>query len=502
MRLRLLAHLSVIPILVFLSSPVTTQAQPSVCPELMKFGIHDEYNTLRSSEYFQLYKTWFCQSRFSSFEQAKSEANRLGIGVDIFSLNFNGVTAETNFSVWSERMCQSSFSTVQSNSQFIHQVRIISPALMGVLKQCLEGETKGLRTWISTTRDRTQVSFNARYVPEGEEQAEVLSFSVTPATVLNDCQGEELLAPGQTFVRATRVVTCAVNPQQSLTFTLNTRQGGEPRHIDSHEPFVPPPPPTASLAASPSTIIQGQSATLSWRTVNASSVSIEPNVPGVNGASGSVSVSPTSTTTYTLVALGAGSPAISSTTVQVTPPPPSATLTASATSIAFGQSVTLTWNTANASAIFLDQGIGAIPATGSRVVSPAATTTYTLVANSSVGPPASQSVTVQVNPKVRVFQNVGFSGVSQDINGPVVFNAPLDRQISSIQIFTDEWVVFIGLKGFGVAGLLIKGPKNLDNLHNISSPRFNHWGDAIWQLTSFSPGSSAAPSCDPCTTLP
>jgi peptidoglycan-associated lipoprotein len=65
-----------------------------------------------------------------------------------------------------------------------------------------------------------------------------------------------------------------------------------------------PPAPTATLAASPDAIQQGQSATLTWQTQNASDITISGL--GTVPASGTRSVVPNASTTYTLVANGPG----------------------------------------------------------------------------------------------------------------------------------------------------------------------------------------------------
>src|SRR6185295_6952130 len=67
------------------------------------------------------------------------------------------------------------------------------------------------------------------------------------------------------------------------------------------------------------------------------------------------------------------------------PVPPTATFSASPTSISSGQSATLTWNATNATTIAINQGIGTVAASGTRSVSPTATTTYTLTATNSAG---------------------------------------------------------------------------------------------------------------------
>jgi hypothetical protein len=87
--------------------------------------------------------------------------------------------------------------------------------------------------------------------------------------------------------------------------------------------------PTGAMDANPTTIPAGSSATLSWYTNGATSVSISPNV-GVVPANGSVTVSPTVTTTYTMTATNAKGSATSPVYVNVggsapPPPPPSNT---------------------------------------------------------------------------------------------------------------------------------------------------------------------------------
>jgi len=104
-------------------------------------------------------------------------------------------------------------------------------------------------------------------------------------------------------------------------------------------PPPPPPSPTASISVSPDTIQQGQSATLSWQTSNATDVSIDGI--GAVQASGSQSVNPSSSTTYHLVAKGAGGTQEATTRLTVTqapPPAPAATPGPSEEDL-FGQNV-------------------------------------------------------------------------------------------------------------------------------------------------------------------
>lgn len=71
-------------------------------------------------------------------------------------------------------------------------------------------------------------------------------------------------------------------------------------------PTPPPPPaaPTATLAASPNVIQEGQSTTLSWQTTNSSETTISGL--GTVPASGSRPLTPSTSITYTLLAKGPG----------------------------------------------------------------------------------------------------------------------------------------------------------------------------------------------------
>ena len=83
-----------------------------------------------------------------------------------------------------------------------------------------------------------------------------------------------------------------------------------------------------------------------------------------------------------------------------TPPPPAGlptvSLTAQPASIQRGESATLQWSSTNAASVTIDQGIGAVEASGSRLVSPTGTTTYRIVATNADGRTAADSATVTV----------------------------------------------------------------------------------------------------------
>jgi len=85
-----------------------------------------------------------------------------------------------------------------------------------------------------------------------------------------------------------------------------------------------------------------------------------------------------------------------------TPPPapaPTISLSASPTTITGGQSASLRWNSSNATAVVIDNGIGNVEASGTRSVSPRTSTTYSAIATGPGGrSEATARVTVEEPP--------------------------------------------------------------------------------------------------------
>jgi hypothetical protein len=154
-------------------------------------------------------------------------------------------------------------------------------------------------------------------------------------------------------------------------------------------------PPSCTLTGSPSTIDEGDSATLRWSSSHASMAWLT----GFNSVSlnGSRSVSPHDTKTYTLTVYGNGKTATCHTTITVRhiQVNPSCTIYANPTSINEGQSSTITWNSTNADSATLSS-FGSVSLNGSKNVSPSNTTTYTLTVRNDNGKTATCDTTVVV----------------------------------------------------------------------------------------------------------
>jgi hypothetical protein len=149
-----------------------------------------------------------------------------------------------------------------------------------------------------------------------------------------------------------------------------------------------------SFTINPTTIIAGQSATLSWSVTDSNSQSINQGV-GAVATSGSRTVSPNVSTDYTLTAIGDAGNDTESVTLTVYQPVITV-LNASPNPIIAGQSTTLSWSVSgDASQASIDQGIGPVLFNSSTTVSPTSTRTYTLSASGNGGSD-SDSVTIEV----------------------------------------------------------------------------------------------------------
>jgi len=172
-----------------------------------------------------------------------------------------------------------------------------------------------------------------------------------------------------------------------------------------------------SLSASPTSITQGNSSTISWTSINATSCTASNGWSGSKATSGSQSVSPLTATTYTLTCTGNGGNTSQSVTVnllvidpQFPPVPPSApTVTLSANgqrgtaSVEYGKDVSLSWTAQPLTSPTLNctgsggSGIwpGGKPLTGLAVFKATVNTTYAIYCtDSATGLSAKDSVSV------------------------------------------------------------------------------------------------------------
>ncbi len=224
--------------------------------------------------------------------------------------------------------------------------------------------------------------------------ASVLSWTTNNATSVSINNGI-----GSVSTSGSRTVV----PNQTTTYTLTaTGPGGTVNCYATVTVQVPQQQPACTLTVSPSTIHQGQTALLRWTTQNATTVTLNHGLGAYPGV-GETVVQPSGTTTYVLTATGPGGTVTCSATVTVIPPTPqqpACTLSVTPTTISQGSAATLSWTTHNANNVVINHGIGSVPTSGSRVVAPSVTTTYTLTATGTNGTPVNCSATVVVVPIV------------------------------------------------------------------------------------------------------
>jgi hypothetical protein len=153
-------------------------------------------------------------------------------------------------------------------------------------------------------------------------------------------------------------------------------------------------PKVTSFTATPATVALGGSTTLAWTSENATRWVLGPGGVDVPDPSGSLPVPITETSTFTLDALAPGGRDTATVTVTVAPVAITAFTATPAGPVAAGTTVTLSWATGYAASCSIDQGIGPVAGSGTQVVTPNQSTTYTL---SALGlNPATSSVTVTV----------------------------------------------------------------------------------------------------------
>lgn len=150
--------------------------------------------------------------------------------------------------------------------------------------------------------------------------------------------------------------------------------------------------PKVNVQVSKDKIQQGEDVRVSWTAKDAKTVTLNGEQVDKTGAK---VFTPSQTTTYTAIAKRGKKEATDSKLVGVTAraPRPAITISADPDAINTGQSTTLKWFSDNANRVSITD-LGTVPASGSRVVSPSQSTTYTATAE---GPGGSNTASTRVS---------------------------------------------------------------------------------------------------------
>ena len=261
--------------------------------------------------------------------------------------------------------------------------------------------------------------------PDPEPKPVCKDFSAYPHTItkgdsstLNwDVKHAHTITINQGVGEVTNKSEQVVSPAQNTTYTL-TAYGADDHKVQCNttvkvEKPTPDPDPitceeNVNFSASPSRIDRGNTSTLTWSTSGGiTDVSINRGIGDV-GTSGSEDVSPNTNTTYTLTASDGTDSIDCNTTLRVDAPTtsgggggggapaPRCELNISDRNIEAGDDVTLTWNGRNVSDVEITNDEGDVIVStfdrlfgakrelfsGSRTITPAQSTTYTMVAES------------------------------------------------------------------------------------------------------------------------
>ena len=273
-------------------------------------------------------------------------------------------------------------------------------------------------------------SFTASPASVSAGSAVTLSWSVTGAAALSIDNGVGTV---------TGATSKSVTPNATTTYTLTATNAAGSTTAKATVTVTPTLPVIASFTASPAAVKAGSPATLTWNVTGATTLSIDNGVGAVTGAT-SKAVTPAATTTYTLTATNAGGSTTAKATVTVTPALPVITsFKALPAVVKAGSPATLTWNVTGATALSIDNGVGSVTGATSKLVSPSATTSYTLIAASSSGiTTATVTVTVQATDTVPPTAPSLLQPTVRSTDVTLTWNASMDNiRVTEYRVFRD-----------------------------------------------------------------
>ena len=176
-----------------------------------------------------------------------------------------------------------------------------------------------------------------------------VTWSTSNATSLSSNFGETTLSGSKTFTNLTQddvYTITATNTSGSVSASANVSVAAPIR-------------PTATISASPSSVNYNGSATVTWSTTNATSLSSNFGTTALSGSQTFTNL--TSNQSYTITATNVSESVSATANVSVGAPPKTLlTLNASPESIGNGGSTTLTWSTTNATSLSSNFGVTAL----------------------------------------------------------------------------------------------------------------------------------------------
>jgi hypothetical protein len=272
---------------------------------------------------------------------------------------------------------------------------------------------------VSNDNNTLDVSVGSITVGSGNTAPpQVLSFEANPQSVL---PGESSTLSWQTSNADSVTIdqgvgsvptsgSASVSPSAQTTYTLTaTNANGSVTRQVTVSVSALPVPVINSFTATPTTIQEGGSSTLSWNVSGADSVSIDQGIGTVSSTTGSTDVSPSANVTYNLTATNSSGSVTASVSVTVVqdnlPSPVINSFDVSSNLILQGDEVSFSWNVSFADSITITTSsrtlIDTQEGNGSGVTdSPSLDTTYRLTATNGQGS-VEETVSVSVAAIVR-----------------------------------------------------------------------------------------------------
>ncbi|MCL2206681.1 MAG: OmpA family protein [Fibromonadales bacterium] len=176
-----------------------------------------------------------------------------------------------------------------------------------------------------------------------------------------------------------------VRPKETTKYTITATGSGGTKKKSIEVVVESAAGPSVEFSASSESVQKGQPVTLTWMVTDATEVNIEGIGKVKNSGTRNVKPSATGVTTFTLTATGPGGTKTEAVEVEVLGGPlPVILFTASSENITNGQTVTLSWQVSNATEVIIE-GLGKVPAKGTKKLKPTETTGYKLVATGEGG---------------------------------------------------------------------------------------------------------------------
>ena len=186
-----------------------TFAQPSVCSEILKWGIYDTDDTLSDEQTFSLAKRVHCGT------SSRSSSSSGNLGYKVFSIG--GSTGQSE----SESFCNSSHDEARRNHYFVQAVRRVSEAVTGAWSSCIAENRRGLSHYVRPTSDAATFTYKLVYTPDGAPY----TTKVERVVMSNVTSCDPAPQPNMLIDSAGRTFICHRDPAKPVSIAVNASSG-------------------------------------------------------------------------------------------------------------------------------------------------------------------------------------------------------------------------------------------------------------------------------------